>query len=179
MDLPIDVEITVYSKPNCTQCTATYHALDKRDLPYRVVNVSENPAGLALIKEMGYSSVPVVVTPKDHWAGFRPDKISGIPEPRRTDEGGYIGGSYHSAEEYAAQIAPDEYAAPPEHAFDDLPNEGGDDAAWQRLLKEAKSAVTLMRAAGIGMNESGLREAISGLDPEWNAPKRDMAKVTP
>jgi glutaredoxin-like protein NrdH len=43
--------ITVYSKPACVQCTATYRAL-------------------------GYLQAPVVVTDDDHWSGFRPDKIA-------------------------------------------------------------------------------------------------------
>ena len=45
--------ITVYSKPNCVQCGATYRALD-------------------------YAQAPVVVAGEDHWSGFRPDKIKAL-----------------------------------------------------------------------------------------------------
>ena len=35
-----DMAITVYSKPNCVQCSATYRALDKAGLVYRTVDVA-------------------------------------------------------------------------------------------------------------------------------------------
>ena len=43
--------ITVYTKPACVQCTATYRALDSKGIDYNVL------------------------TDEDHWSGFRPDKI--------------------------------------------------------------------------------------------------------
>lgn len=67
--------ITVYSKPSCVQCTATYRALDAKGLAYDVVDVSTDAAALELVKSLGYLSAPVVVTADDHWAGFRPDKL--------------------------------------------------------------------------------------------------------
>ena len=39
----IDKELVVYSKPRCVQCTATYRALDNGGIPYRIVDLSENP----------------------------------------------------------------------------------------------------------------------------------------
>ena len=51
--------ITVYSKPNCVQCGATYRALDQ-------------------VRALGYAQAPVVVAGEDHWSGFRPDKIKAL-----------------------------------------------------------------------------------------------------
>lgn len=70
--------ITVYSKPNCVQCTATYRALDAGGITYEVVDLSEEPAAFELVKQLGYLQAPVVVTDTEHWAGFRPDKIAEI-----------------------------------------------------------------------------------------------------
>lgn len=67
--------ITVYSKPSCVQCVATYRALDQRGLDYNVIDLSEDEAALAHVTSLGYRQVPVVVAGADHWAGFRPDKI--------------------------------------------------------------------------------------------------------
>jgi glutaredoxin-like protein NrdH len=69
-------QVRVYSKPSCVQCTATYRALERRGVGYRVVDVSVDAAALELIKELGYLRVPVVITDDDHWGGFRPDKVA-------------------------------------------------------------------------------------------------------
>ncbi len=69
------MSITVYSKPSCVQCVATYRALDQRGLEYRVIDLSEDEEALAHVTSLGYRQVPVVIAGSDHWAGFRPDKI--------------------------------------------------------------------------------------------------------
>lgn len=38
--------ITVYTKPGCVQCNATFRALDKAGLSYQVVDVSSDAAAL-------------------------------------------------------------------------------------------------------------------------------------
>ncbi|WP_412057701.1 glutaredoxin-like protein NrdH [Bartonella sp. DGB2] len=75
--------ITIYSKPNCVQCTATYRALDKHNIPYIVVDISENRDAQTLVENLGYRQVPVVFLDKDnHWAGFRPDKLAALSRPK-------------------------------------------------------------------------------------------------
>ena len=72
--------ITVYTKPSCVQCTATYRALDSKGIEYNVLDLSEDLLGRAhgreAVKELGYLQAPVVVTDDEHWSGFRPDKIA-------------------------------------------------------------------------------------------------------
>lgn len=70
--------ITVYSKPNCVQCNATYRALDKAGLEYETVDVSVDEVALEQVKALGYAQAPVVVAGQDHWSGFRPDKIKAL-----------------------------------------------------------------------------------------------------
>ena len=71
--------LVVYSKPSCVQCTATYRALDAKQIPYRIVDLSEDDAALEYVKDLGYAQAPVVVVDdEDHWAGFRPDHIERI-----------------------------------------------------------------------------------------------------
>ncbi len=69
------MSITVYSKPNCVQCDATYRALNKHGLEYTVVDISIDIDALNTVKALGYQQAPVVFAGGDHWAGFRPDKI--------------------------------------------------------------------------------------------------------
>ena len=68
--------LSVYSKPSCVQCTATYRALDKQGIEYEVFDLSEDEKALQTVKELGYLQAPVVVAGDDSWSGFRPDKIN-------------------------------------------------------------------------------------------------------
>ncbi|MBO1031985.1 glutaredoxin-like protein NrdH [Tessaracoccus sp. SD287] len=75
--------MTVYSKPTCVQCTATYRALDKVGLPYRVVDLSQDDAALLEVRALGHQQVPVVVDGDQNWSGFRPDLIRAAAERAR------------------------------------------------------------------------------------------------
>lgn len=75
------LSITVYSKPRCPQCTATYRKLNGLGVIHESVDMSEDAEALSFIRSLGYSQAPVVVV-KDaegavvaHWSGFRPDMI--------------------------------------------------------------------------------------------------------
>lgn len=71
-------KVTVYSKPDCVQCNATYRALTKSNIDYDVVDVTEDQGAYDRIVGMGFQQVPVVVTDNDQWSGYRPDKIAGL-----------------------------------------------------------------------------------------------------
>lgn len=77
-----ETTITVYSKPSCVQCNATYRALDSKGLTYTVVDLTENRAALDYVSEdLGYSAAPIVVVDdQNHWSGFRPDKIEALSQ---------------------------------------------------------------------------------------------------
>jgi glutaredoxin-like protein NrdH len=68
--------ITVYTKPACVQCNATYRALDKAGIEYDVIDITENAQARDYVMSLGYLQAPVVVAGEDHWSGFRPDEIS-------------------------------------------------------------------------------------------------------
>jgi glutaredoxin-like protein NrdH len=70
------MSITVYSKPSCVQCVATYRALDQKGADYKIVDLSQDSAALEHVTALGYRQIPVVEAGDEHWAGFRPDKIS-------------------------------------------------------------------------------------------------------
>lgn len=71
----LTVAITVYTKPSCVQCTATYRALDSKGIEYNILDLSQDESALETVKELGYLQAPVVVADDEHWSGFRPDKI--------------------------------------------------------------------------------------------------------
>lgn len=68
--------VTVYTKPSCVQCTATYRALDKNGIAYKSVDISEDADALKRLKALGHMGAPVVESPIGDWAGFQPDKIT-------------------------------------------------------------------------------------------------------
>ena len=75
--------ITVFSKPNCVQCTATYRALKKLGLEeYTVIDLTRDAEALEKVKALGYRQAPVVLAAGEHWAGFRPDKIADLAAAR-------------------------------------------------------------------------------------------------
>ncbi len=69
------MDVVVYTKPACVQCNATYKALDKAEIQYKVVDISVDTEAREYVMALGYLQAPVVVADSDHWSGFRPDRI--------------------------------------------------------------------------------------------------------
>jgi len=69
---------TVYVKPACVQCDMTKRMLNKLEIDYDTVDITEDEAALEMILSMGFKSAPVVITESDAWAGFQPDKINAL-----------------------------------------------------------------------------------------------------
>jgi glutaredoxin-like protein NrdH len=72
------MKVTVYTKDNCVQCEATKRHLDKLDIPYSTINITNDISALDKLISLGYRSAPVVVTDDDSWAGYVPDKLDGL-----------------------------------------------------------------------------------------------------
>ena len=70
--------ITVYTKPACVRCHATYKALDKQGLDYEIVDITQDDATRDHIMALGYLQAPVVIAGDEHWSGFRPDHIKAL-----------------------------------------------------------------------------------------------------
>jgi glutaredoxin-like protein NrdH len=73
-----EMSITVYTKPACVQCSATYKALDKQGLAYDKVDITLDAEARDYVMALGYLQAPVVVVGNDHWSGFRPDRIKAL-----------------------------------------------------------------------------------------------------
>lgn len=73
--------VTVYSRPACVQCNATYKVLDKAGIEYEAIDLTTDAESLEMAtKEHGYKQAPVVIVEyadgtAEHWAGFQPGKI--------------------------------------------------------------------------------------------------------
>lgn len=58
--------VTVWCKPSCVQCSASYRALDSKGIDYQVVDMSQDADALERVKALGYLQAPVVITDEDH-----------------------------------------------------------------------------------------------------------------
>ncbi len=69
-------KITLYSKPNCVQCTATKTYLDRNEIPYEPVDVTQDESAYNHIVGLGYQQVPVIEAGGRHWSGFDPGQLA-------------------------------------------------------------------------------------------------------
>jgi glutaredoxin-like protein NrdH len=52
--------------------------LQRNQIEYAEVDMSQDPVALEMVKTLGYTAAPVVVSGDEHWSGFRMDKIQAI-----------------------------------------------------------------------------------------------------
>ena len=74
--------LTVYTLPNCIQCTLTKRALDNARLDYTVVDLASDELAAEYVISLGHTSAPIVVTGAASWSGFQPDKITAVAATR-------------------------------------------------------------------------------------------------
>ena len=72
--------VTVYTKPSCVQCNATYRALDKKGIAYTSVDITVDDAAREQLIALGYQQAPVVTAPTGDWTGYNPGKIEELAE---------------------------------------------------------------------------------------------------
>ena len=79
------MNITVYVKSNCVQCTQSKKLLDKLGLEYQTVDVEvDMEAYDFIVNRLGYKAAPVIVVTDEEglsgksWSGFDPEKIKGL-----------------------------------------------------------------------------------------------------
>lgn len=71
--------LIVLSRPGCVQCTATYRALDKKNIEY-TIDDALSEANQLITAAHNIKSAPAVLVMQDGeiqdiWGGFRPDRI--------------------------------------------------------------------------------------------------------
>lgn len=71
------MEVLVYSKPDCVQCTHTKNLLTREGIPFEEREITPDLADE--FRSQGLMSAPVVKTTDGRvWAGFRPDQIRSL-----------------------------------------------------------------------------------------------------
>lgn len=72
------MSVTVYTLPSCVQCESTKKVLDKNNVEYSVIDLSQDESAYEMVKALGYQAAPIVIAGDDHWSGFRPDKLGAL-----------------------------------------------------------------------------------------------------
>jgi glutaredoxin-like protein NrdH len=58
------------------QCNQTKRLLERATVSYNSVDLSTDTEAMTMVKDLGYTAAPVVITDKlGHWSGFRLEKI--------------------------------------------------------------------------------------------------------
>lgn len=70
--------LKVFGQPRCVQCKMTKRFLDEQNIQYKYIDVSQNEKELNYIKELGFSSLPVVEYGQVRFSGFRPNSINSL-----------------------------------------------------------------------------------------------------
>ena len=72
------MDITIYTTPNCMQCEQTKKMFARKNVEFNLIDLTEDPIAKEMVKEMGYTSAPVVVASDRNWSGFKYDKIEAL-----------------------------------------------------------------------------------------------------
>ena len=70
--------IIVYSKPNCVRCEMVKRYLTDKGVKFKEIDVFKDAESLAMLRDEGFSQMPVVDVNGEFHTGFRPDVLSKV-----------------------------------------------------------------------------------------------------
>lgn len=71
-------KVVVYSKPGCGQCIFTKKHLEDNGINFKEINVTKDSEGLARVKSLGYSGLPVVEYEDIHFNGYQANELDKV-----------------------------------------------------------------------------------------------------
>lgn len=63
-------DVKVYGSEVCLPCKSTRRFLENNGVKYEYFDVSKDPDAAQVVMDLGYNSIPVIVTADNHWVGF-------------------------------------------------------------------------------------------------------------
>lgn len=69
------MNIKIFSKNNCIQCTMVKRFLDDNNIKFEEINIDHKPEAIDWLKEQGFQSVPIITSEATTIVGFRPDQL--------------------------------------------------------------------------------------------------------
>ena len=68
--------IKVYSKPNCVRCEMAKRYLQDKGVKFEEIDVFQEAESLAMLRDEGYSQMPVVSMDGEFHTGFQPNLLA-------------------------------------------------------------------------------------------------------
>ena len=72
--------ITIFSKPNCVRCEMAKRYLNDKGVPFEEIDVFQDAEALAMLRDKGFSQMPVVDTGGEFHTGFQPNILAKVVE---------------------------------------------------------------------------------------------------
>ena len=72
--------ITIYSKPNCMACNFSKKYLEDKGVEFKEINVFEDNEALAMLRDKGFSQMPVVDVNGEFHTGLQPNVLAKVVE---------------------------------------------------------------------------------------------------
>ena len=79
------MQITLWQKPGCVQCSQTAREFDKRGIIYQTKRLDKSAKAVERFIEMGLTAAPIVETDTKRWSGFRLAKIQSLEQHLKTE----------------------------------------------------------------------------------------------
>ena len=70
--------IKVYSKPNCMACNFTKKYLNDKGVKFEEIDVFKDEGALAMLRDKGFSQMPVVSIDGEFHTGFQPNILAKV-----------------------------------------------------------------------------------------------------
>ena len=70
--------ITVYSKPNCMSCEFAKKYLNDKGVKFEEIDVFQDADALAMLRDKGFSQMPVVDVNGEFHTGFQPNVLAKV-----------------------------------------------------------------------------------------------------
>lgn len=71
--------VTIFTSPTCLPCRFSKKRMNDLGVEFVERDVTADPEAAEAVKDLGYSSVPVVLLPDgQHWQGLQPDRIDAL-----------------------------------------------------------------------------------------------------
>ena len=70
--------ITIYSKPNCMACNFSKKYLTDKGVEFEEIDVFKNAEALAMLRDKGFSQMPVVSIDGEFHTGFQPNILAKV-----------------------------------------------------------------------------------------------------
>ena len=68
--------IKIYSKPNCMACNFTKKYLNDKGVKFKEIDVFKDAEALAMLRDEGFSQMPVVSMDGEFHTGFQPNLLA-------------------------------------------------------------------------------------------------------